>query len=77
MQMMIKQDAEREAIRRWYDLPAHARETQDDAVAYSHRLAAELDFHTVSSKQKLIAAWLIREMAQLRDLDDDMVPKAA
>jgi hypothetical protein len=74
---MTKQDAEREAIRRWYALPAHQRETQDDAAAYSHRLAGELDFHSVSSRQKLIAAWLIREIAQIDDLDDGMMPKAA
>lgn len=74
---MTKQDAEREVIRRWYMLPAQDRETQDDAVAYSHRLDQELDFETMSNKQKLIAAWLIREMEQIRDLDDDLVPKAA
>src|ERR1700750_2312615 len=31
---LSKQDAEREAIRRWYQLPAEARQTQDDATNY-------------------------------------------
>ena len=75
--LMTKQDAEREVIRRWYLLPAEDRETQDDAVNYSFRLDQELEFDSVSTKQKLIAAWLIREMEQIRDLDDDLVPKAA
>ena len=74
---LSKQDAEHEAIRRWYQLPAQDRETQDDATNYSHRLAAELDFDSITTKQKLIAAWLIREMEQLRDLDDDLIVKAA
>ncbi len=74
---MTKQEAECEVIRRWYLLPAQDRETQDDAVAYSIRLDKELDFETISSRQKLIAAWLIREMEQIRDLDDDLLPKAA
>ena len=74
---LSKQDAEREAIRRWYQLPAEDRQTQDDAANYSHRLATELDFDSVTTKQKLIAAWLIREMEQLRDLDDDLIVKAA
>ncbi len=74
---LSKQDAEREAIRRWYLLPPAERQTQDDAANYSHRLAGELDFERITTKQKLIAAWLIREMEQLRDLDDDLVPKAA
>jgi hypothetical protein len=74
---LTKQDAEREAIRRWYQLREHERQTQDDATNYSHRLAAELDFDSVTTKQKLIAAWLIREMEQIRDLDDDLIVKAA
>ncbi len=74
---LTKQDAEREAIRRWYQLPAHERQTQDDAANYSHRLAGELEFDSVTTKQKLIAAWLIREMEQIRDLDDDLIVKAA
>ena len=74
---ITKQDAEREAIRRWYLLPAEERQTQDDAANYSHRLAGELDFESITTKQKLIAAWLIREMEQIRDIDDDLMVKAA
>ena len=74
---IMKQDAEREAIRRWYLLPAEERQTQDDGANYSHRLAGELDFESITTKQKLIAAWLIREIEQIRDIDDDLMVKAA
>lgn len=57
-----REDAEQEAIRRWSMLPAYSRQTCEDAEAYAARLAADLDFYTVTSRQRLIAAWLIREL---------------
>jgi len=57
-----REDAEREAIRRWSMLPAYSRQTCDDAEAYATRLVVDLEFYTVTSRQRLIAAWLIREL---------------
>lgn len=59
---LSRQDAERESIRRWLQLPPHNRRTCEDAEAYAARLAVDLDFFTVTSRQRLIAAWLIREL---------------
>jgi hypothetical protein len=59
---MTKDEARREAIRRWLLLPPYQRETYSDAEAYAERLEAELDFHTITNRQKLIAAWLILEL---------------
>jgi hypothetical protein len=59
---MTKDEARPEAIRRWLLLPPHQRETYSDAEAYARRLELELDFHTVTNKQKLISAWLIIEL---------------
>ena len=59
---LSKQDAEREVLRRWSLLPPHERRTYEDAEAYSLRLDREIDFHSMMNKQKLIAAWLIREL---------------
>jgi hypothetical protein len=59
---MTKDEARREAARRWFLLPLHQRETYSDAEAYAERLEVELDFHTVTNKQKLITAWLILEL---------------
>ncbi len=59
---MTKQEAEQEAIRRWYLLPEHLRDSFEHAEAYGMRLEHELDFYCVTSRQRLIAAWLIREL---------------
>jgi hypothetical protein len=66
---MTKQEAEQEAIRRWYLLPEHLRDSYDHAEAYALRLEHELDFYTVTSRSRLIAAWLIREIATVRRLE--------
>jgi hypothetical protein len=69
MPPMTKQEAEQEAIRRWYLLPEHLRDSFEHAEAYAVRLEHELDFYTVTSRQRLIAAWLIREIATARRLE--------
>ena len=63
---MSKDEAEREAIRRWYLLPEHQRQTYEDAEAYGLRLDLELDFHAVTLRSRLIGAWLIRELFRSR-----------
>jgi hypothetical protein len=74
---MTKQDAEREAIRRWSLLPAFERQSYDDAIAYSKRLELDLEFHTVTNRQKLIAAWLIRELDRTHHRDARLEARAA
>lgn len=59
---LSKADAEREVLRRWALLPPHQRQSYEDAEAYARRLDLDLDFRTMTSKQKLIAAWLIRQI---------------
>jgi hypothetical protein len=62
-----KQEAEAEAIRRWYLLPPHQRQTCEDAEAYGQRIEADFDFYCVTSRARLIGAWLIRELFRARD----------
>lgn len=64
---LTKEQAEAEAIRRWYQLPPHLRQTPEDAEAYAIRLDRELEFKTVTSRSRLIGAWLIREIFRARD----------
>lgn len=59
---MSKDEAEREAIRRWRELPADLRETADQAEAYAAILVRELEFTSVTGRERLIGAWLIRDM---------------
>lgn len=57
-----REDAEREAVRRWSMLPAHSRQTCEDAEAYAAHLLVDLEFYSVTGRQRLIGAWLIREL---------------
>jgi hypothetical protein len=66
---MTKQEAEQEAIRRWYLLPEHLRDSYEHAEAYALRLDHELDFPTITSRSRLIAAWLIREVTNTRRIE--------
>ncbi|MEP7240841.1 MAG: hypothetical protein ABI697_08155 [Devosia sp.] len=61
-----RQEAEDEAIRRWYRLPPHLRASIDDAETYSYRLDSEIDFVSATGKRRLIGAWLIREFFRAR-----------
>ena len=65
---MTRQQAEQEALRRWYDLHPSQRETYEQAEIFAGHLEVELDFYTVSSKHRLIAAWLSREIAGARNV---------
>ena len=65
---MTKQEAEQETIRRWYLLPEFQRENYEQAEAYAARLEQEIDFDAITSRRRLIAAWLIREVARARSL---------
>lgn len=64
---LTKAEAEAEAIRRWYLLPSHQRQSCEDAQAYAVRLDQELDFRSVTSRARLIGAWLIREFFRARE----------
>lgn len=66
---MTKQEAEQEAIRRWYLLPEHDRENYEQAEAYALRLDMELIFDSYTDPRSLIAAWLIREVSKKRALE--------
>lgn len=69
--MLSKDEAEREAIRRFRLLPAHQRQQYEDCEAYALRLEHELDFPSFMTKRRLIAAWLIRDFAKHRDEYDE------
>lgn len=66
---VTKQEAEAEIIRRWYELPADLRQTPDDADAFAAHIAHEFDFYSVLDKEKLLGAWLMRELFRSREAD--------
>ncbi len=77
MHELTRQQAEEEALRRWYDLHESQRETYDQAEAFASHLEVELDFYTVTSKHRLIAAWLIREIATGKRLEREAMQYVA
>lgn len=74
---MTRLEAETEALRRWYDLPESQRQTFEQAEAIATNLEIELDFYTVTSKHRLISAWLIREICATRRLERDAMEAIA
>lgn len=77
MYEMNRQQAEDEALRRWYDLHESQRETYEQAEAFATHLEVELDFYTVTSKHRLISAWLIRALAADRRLEREAMQAIA
>jgi hypothetical protein len=64
--MMTKAEAEQEVIRRFNLLAEHDRENYEQADAYADRLVMEIEFPSFTDRRRLIAAWLIREIARSR-----------
>ena len=64
--MMTKAEAEQEVIRRFALLPEHDRQNYEQADAYAARLVEEIEFPSFTDRRRLIAAWLIREIARTR-----------
>jgi hypothetical protein len=60
---MRKDEAHREAIRRWRMLPPDMRKTFEDAENYAKWLDIALEFDSFTDKRKLIEAWLIRDLS--------------
>lgn len=64
---MTKDEAQREVIRRWYELPADMRQTPDDCEAFAEHVAGRIEFESVTSRERLLAAWLMRELFRSRE----------
>jgi hypothetical protein len=59
---LTKDEARREAIRRWRALPIQERQTHVQAGVFAAGLVEDLDFRTMTNRRKLIEAWLIEDM---------------
>ena len=74
---LSKDEAQREAIRRWYELPADMRQTPDDCEIFAEHIAPQLEFESVTSRQRLLAAWLMRELFRSREAQKTQEAEAA
>ncbi len=60
--LLTKQEAQREALRRWHALPPDRRRTYEDAAAFAASPEGRIAFQTVADPQKVVTAWLIRDL---------------
>jgi hypothetical protein len=74
---LSKDEAQREAIRRWYELPADMRQTPDDCELFAEHIAPQLDFDSVTSRERLLAAWLMRELFRTSEAQQAKEAEAA
>ena len=58
---MTKDEAHREAIRRWHELPLSNNQIEM-AIEFAKVLIPQLEFHTLGDREKIIRAWLIRDV---------------
>ena len=59
---MTKAEAERETLIRWRALPLKDRQTYKQATVFAAKLANELNFVTLGTKERIIVAWLARDL---------------
>ena len=64
---MTKEEAQKEAIRRWRELPL-SNQTTDVAVEFAKVLLAVLPFETLGDRQKIITAWLVRDVQSRKNV---------
>jgi hypothetical protein len=61
---MTKDEAHKEAVKRWRELPIASRQTISQALDFAKNLDAVLQFDTLGARPRIIEAWLIRELPQ-------------
>lgn len=59
---MTKIEAEREAIRRWRELPRHERKTNEQAAAFAATLVEDLPFETSADRYTFLKGWLQKDL---------------
>jgi hypothetical protein len=60
---MLKVEAEKEAIRRWRELPRHERKDADQAASFAMTLLGDIDFPTSADRYQIIKGWLQKDLA--------------
>ena len=63
---LTKDEAFNEALRRWHELPEQERQSITQAQVFAAGLAEQLDFRTMGNERKVIEAWLVRDLEQLK-----------
>jgi hypothetical protein len=61
---LTKDEAHREVLRQWRQLPVQDRRTFEQAVAFAAVVTPAIEFETMGSRQRMIAAWLQRDLLE-------------
>jgi len=59
---LTKDEAQREVIRRWHELPQDERQTPLHAQVMAAGLAEVLEFRTMGNRRRIIEAWLMEDI---------------
>ena len=68
--MIIKDDARKQVLRMWHDLPVAQRQTFSQAEAFAIAIGPSLDFRTMGDKLKVVTAWVQRDMLDMAEVHD-------
>lgn len=60
--VLEKAEAKRAALQLWRELPAQNRSDVQHAVEFARLIARQLPFETLGDHDKIVAAWLIRDI---------------
>jgi len=58
---MTKDEAQAEALRSWRELPV-SNQQSENAAEFAKVLLPALEFQTLGDREKIIAAWLVRDV---------------
>lgn len=65
--VVTKDEAHKQAIKRWRELPLMERQTHTQAQVFAASLADELDFRTMGNERKVIEAWLVHDIEKTKN----------
>lgn len=66
--MIIKDDARKQVLRMWHDLPVAQRQTFAQAEAFAIAIEPSLEFRTMGDKLKVVTAWLQRDVLDMAEV---------
>ena len=65
---MTKEDARKEVLRLWRDLPVTQRRTFAQAEAFAIEIQPKIEFESLGGKLKVTTAWLQRDLLDLAEV---------
>lgn len=61
---MLKEDAKRYVLAKWWALPPEERRTENQAAGFAMRMANEVHFRAHAERYQLIMGWLLKHLSR-------------